>query len=179
MRQIISSLVISHPIVLRSDFTLGEPSGSYGLPVYIYTRTEPLDCEYLLGSRQNEALQIASSPSPHLECTSLSLSTGLQTPLHLQSNDATQAFPACAFHSQSEISKPFQKWNVSANLQRRCMVWRTAEETDLVEFRSTCPCRRCAPRLARWTMLRATHLRSQICAEGAWVIPRKHGGVSC
>ena len=29
IRQIISSLDISHPIVLRSDLTLGEPSGSY------------------------------------------------------------------------------------------------------------------------------------------------------
>lgn len=58
-------------------------------------------CESLLASRQNEALQIASSPSLHLECTYFNLSTGLQTPLHFQSNDATQIFPACAFHSQS------------------------------------------------------------------------------
>lgn len=52
-------------------------------------------------SCQKEALQIASCPSPHRECTYLILSTGLQTPLHLQSNDAMQTFPACAFHSQS------------------------------------------------------------------------------
>lgn len=59
-------------------------------------------CTPLTSSCQNEALQIASSPSLHLECTYFSLSTGLQTPLHFQSNDATQTFPACAFHSQSE-----------------------------------------------------------------------------
>lgn len=88
--------------------------GSYGLQtsvcffLYIYPEQWSLaiipssSCMPLTSSCQNEALQIASSPSLHLECTYFSLSTGLQTPLHFQSNDATQTFPACAFHSQSE-----------------------------------------------------------------------------
>lgn len=50
---------------------------------------------------QNIALQTAPSPSPHLAWTSLILSTDLQIPLQVQSNDAMHTFPACAFHSQS------------------------------------------------------------------------------
>jgi hypothetical protein len=53
------------------------------------------------GKFQKLVCQIASSPSPHRWCTSSILSTDLQMPLQLQSNDAAQGFPAWAFHSQS------------------------------------------------------------------------------
>ena len=52
-------------------------------------------------SFQKLVCQIAPSPSPQRWCTSSILSTDLQMPLQLQSNDAAHAFPACAFHSQS------------------------------------------------------------------------------
>ena len=48
-----------------------------------------------------DALQTASSPSPHRSCTSFILSTDLQIPEHVQSKDAMHVVPACAFHSQS------------------------------------------------------------------------------
>lgn len=52
-------------------------------------------------SFQKLVCQIAPSPSPQRWCTSSILSTDLQMPLQLQSNDAEHAFPAWAFHSQS------------------------------------------------------------------------------
>lgn len=52
---------------------------------------------------QKVALHKAFSPSPHRRWTSFILSTDLQTPLQVQSNDATQTLPAWAFHSQSGI----------------------------------------------------------------------------
>lgn len=48
---------------------------------------------------------IAPWPSPHRWCTSSILSTDLQIPLQLQSNDAAHGFPAWPFHSQSAHSK--------------------------------------------------------------------------
>lgn len=54
---------------------------------------------------QSATFQIASAPSPHVPCTSFILSTGLHTPLHGQSNEAMQKFPASAFHSQSTIKR--------------------------------------------------------------------------
>lgn len=62
---------------------------------------------------QKLVCQIAPSPSPQRWCTSSIISTDLQMPLQLQSNDAAQAFPAWAFHSQS-IGKGLK---VSENLK--------------------------------------------------------------
>jgi hypothetical protein len=81
------------------SYTWMHPNSQYSLSTWTL----------ISASCQNEALHIASSPSLHLECTYFSLSTGLQTPLHFQSNDATQTLPACAFHLQSE--GPFQRAN--------------------------------------------------------------------
>ena len=50
---------------------------------------------------QKVAFHSTFSPSPHRRWTSLILSADLQMPLQLQSNEATQMFPAWAFHSQS------------------------------------------------------------------------------
>jgi hypothetical protein len=48
---------------------------------------------------------------------------------------------------------------------RNCRCYnRTAEETDLVACRSTCPCHRCAPHRALKTMHRVIHLHLRICA---------------
>lgn len=52
-----------------------------------------------------ETFQIALSPSAQALWTSFILSTDLHIPLQDQSNDATQTFPACIFHSQSEMHK--------------------------------------------------------------------------
>lgn len=56
---------------------------------------------------QKSTFQTVSSPSPQELWTIFILSTDLHIPLHDQSNDATHAFPAFAFHSQSRntISK--------------------------------------------------------------------------
>lgn len=58
-------------------------------------------CRVFLFFHQKTALHRAFSPSPHRLWTSLILSADLQIPLQLQSNEATQMLPACAFHSQS------------------------------------------------------------------------------
>lgn len=58
---------------------------------------------------QNKELHRPVSPSPHLRWTSLIFSTDLQIPLQLQSKDATQTFPAWAFHSQSREAWKGQK----------------------------------------------------------------------
>jgi hypothetical protein len=84
----------------------------------VYLDDLPLIFELFLGAEQNRyvftiplficqnvALQRAFSPSPQRLWTSLMRSADLQIPLQLQSNDATQMFPACAFHSQSANTK--------------------------------------------------------------------------
>lgn len=53
---------------------------------------------------QKDAAKRAFGPSPHLRWTSFIRSADLQIPLQLQSNEATQMLPACAFHSQSAVS---------------------------------------------------------------------------
>lgn len=50
---------------------------------------------------ETETFQIAPSPSPHMLWIYFIRSTDLHMPLHVQSNDATQAFPALVFNSQS------------------------------------------------------------------------------
>lgn len=50
---------------------------------------------------QKEAVHTVSFFSPHFSWTYFILSTDSQIPLHFQSNDAIQAFPDCAFNSQS------------------------------------------------------------------------------
>jgi hypothetical protein len=61
---------------------------------------------------------------PHLHC--ISSARILASQLDFQSNDATQTFPACAFHSQSE--KQFQRAKIGKKrhsdfqFQELCMV---------------------------------------------------------
>lgn len=70
------------------------------------------------------APQRVAAVSPHLACTCLILSTDLQIPLQLHSNDATHTLPACAFHSHSAATRKvadtfIQRYVTSGN--RSCL----------------------------------------------------------
>lgn len=71
---------------------------------------------------QTRTPQIAASSSPHFSWTLLILSTDLQIPLQLQSNDATQTLPAWAFHSQSAEADPIYANKIKEKKEREtCM----------------------------------------------------------
>jgi len=67
---------------------------------YTLCTMHSLACD--LFGHQKTALQRVFSPSPQRRWTSDILSADLQMPLQLQSKEATQRLPACAFHSQSD-----------------------------------------------------------------------------
>lgn len=67
---------------------------------------------------QTRTPQIAASSSPHFSWTLLILSTDLQIPLQLQSNDATQTLPAWAFHSQSAEADPIYANKIKEKRER-------------------------------------------------------------